>query len=160
MVVGLWHWTEDPLVPWEPSESLLITHCVHLWVLLFHVRTVQLLTSFIFVVVNMQCVNYLLNVQPPQEVVEAFWPPSNCWSGTCYHMTRWSFFFLDSWVILANAESIHTSTIRNTCAGPSDLDTDNDIRTHDIKPYFSTQSPKNFSSTGPTQAPPMQVAYW
>jgi len=47
-----------------------------------------------------------------------------------WHMLSYDkmIFFLDSWVILANAESIHTSTIRNTCAGPSDLDNDNEIR--------------------------------
>ena len=47
-----------------------------------------------------------------------------------WHMLSYDkMIFLDSWVILANAESIHTNTIRNTCAGPSDLDSDNDIRT-------------------------------
>ena len=74
---------------------------------------------------NVKCVNDFLHIQP--HMAEVPWK----WSGllATFKLFRWLMLSYDKMIFLlnsldsaANADSIQTSTIRKTCAGPSDLE--------------------------------------
>ena len=89
--------------------------------------TIQFPAPLVSVVLNVKCVNDFLHVQPHMAEV----PQSGSGLLATFKLFRWHMlsynqmiFLLDSLDSAANADSIQTSTIRKTCAGPSDLEKD------------------------------------
>ena len=126
VLVGFWHRVKDPLVPRQPSKCLLTSHCVGIRVLEFHsFWTIQFPAPLVFMVLDMKCVSDFLHVQPHMAEV----PRNGSGLLATFKLFRWHMlsydkmiFLLDSLDSAANADSIQTSTIRKTCAGPSDLE--------------------------------------